>query len=68
MTKLEKLVRLHQEYQRDLKAFENWLGQEQEKLDRSSVLEGDTNAHETTLRDLQVILSETEGFLLMKKR
>lgn len=54
VTKSEKLVRLHQEYQRDLKAFEVWLGQEQEKLDQYSVLEGDAHTHETTLRDLQV--------------
>ncbi|XP_038195664.1 nesprin-1 isoform X2 [Arvicola amphibius] len=53
VTKLEKLVRLHQEYQRDLKTFENWLGQEQEKLDRCSALEGDSHTHETALRDLQ---------------
>ncbi|XP_055471872.1 nesprin-1 isoform X4 [Psammomys obesus] len=53
VTKLEKLVRLHQEYQRDLKAFENWLGQEQEKLDRCAALEGGSHTHETALRDLQ---------------
>ncbi|XP_026643178.1 nesprin-1 isoform X9 [Microtus ochrogaster] len=53
VTKLERLVRLHQEYQRDLKTFENWLGQEQEKLDRCSALEGDSHTHETALRDLQ---------------
>ncbi|KAB0392836.1 hypothetical protein E2I00_007090, partial [Balaenoptera physalus] len=53
VTKSEKLVRLHQEYQRDLKAFEAWLEQEREKLDRYSVLEGDAHTHETTLRDLQ---------------
>uniref|UniRef100_A0A480VEC9 Nesprin-1 isoform X8 n=1 Tax=Sus scrofa TaxID=9823 RepID=A0A480VEC9_PIG len=53
VTKFEKLVRLHQEYQRDLKAFEAWLGQEQEKLERYSVLEGDAHTHEATLRDLQ---------------
>ncbi|XP_039707258.1 nesprin-1 isoform X7 [Pteropus medius] len=53
VTKCEKLVRLHQEYQRDLNTFEVWLGQEQEKLERYSVLEGDAQTHETTLRDLQ---------------
>ncbi|KAM8791856.1 nesprin-1-like [Rhynchonycteris naso] len=53
VTKSEKLVRLHQEYQRDLKAFEVWLEQEQEKLERHSVLEGDIHTHETSLRDLQ---------------
>ena len=52
--KSEKLVHLHQEYQRDLRAFEVWLGQEQEKLEQYSVLEGDTHTHETALRDLQV--------------
>ncbi|XP_016071417.1 PREDICTED: nesprin-1 [Miniopterus natalensis] len=53
VTKSEKRVRLHQEYQRDLKAFEVWLGQELEKLEQHSVLQGDTHAHETTLRGLQ---------------
>lgn len=50
----EKLLRLHQEYQRDLKAFEVWLAQEQEKLTRYSLLEGDADTRETTLRALQV--------------
>ncbi|XP_074043952.1 nesprin-1 isoform X5 [Macrotis lagotis] len=53
VAKGEKLVRLHQEYQRDLKAFEVWLQREQEKLDHFSLLEGDAKTHETTLHDLQ---------------
>ncbi|KAM9666884.1 nesprin-1 isoform 11-T14 [Trichechus inunguis] len=53
VTKSEKLVRLHQEYQRELQAFEIWLGQEQEKLDRYSILEGNAQSHETTLHNLQ---------------
>ncbi|XP_022415225.1 nesprin-1 isoform X17 [Delphinapterus leucas] len=66
VTKSEKLVRLHQEYQRDLKAFEAWLQQEQEKLDRYSVLEGDAHTHETTLRDLQELQVHcTEGQALL---
>lgn len=63
---MEKLVRLHQEYQRDLKTFENWLEQEQEKLDRCSALEGDSHTHETALRDLQVTLLEIQESLSMK--
>ncbi|KAM9000867.1 nesprin-1 isoform 8-T9 [Sarcophilus harrisii] len=53
VAKCERLVRLHQEYQRDLKAFEVWLQREQEKLDHFSLLEGDAKTHETTLHDLQ---------------
>ncbi|XP_038626046.1 nesprin-1 isoform X2 [Tachyglossus aculeatus] len=53
VTKSERIVRLHQEYQNDLKAFEVWLQQEQEKLDRFSLLEGDAQTHETALRELQ---------------
>ncbi|XP_045150652.1 nesprin-1 [Echinops telfairi] len=53
VAKSEKRVRRHQEYQRELHAFEVWLGQEQDKLARYSVLEGDAQSHEATLRDLQ---------------
>ncbi|XP_062428373.1 nesprin-1 isoform X2 [Rhea pennata] len=53
VTKAEGLLNLHQEYQRNLKAFEAWLEKEQEKLDCLSHLEGDTQKQEATLRDLQ---------------
>ncbi|XP_009945808.1 PREDICTED: nesprin-1-like, partial [Leptosomus discolor] len=53
VTKAEGLLNLHQEYQRNLKAFEVWLEKEQEKLDCSSHLDGDAQKQEATLRDLQ---------------
>ncbi|RMC12933.1 hypothetical protein DUI87_10460 [Hirundo rustica rustica] len=53
VTKAEGLLTLHQEYQRNLKAFEVWLEKEQEKLDCSSHLDGDAQEQEATLRDLQ---------------
>ncbi|KAM7172376.1 nesprin-1 isoform 3-T4 [Macrochelys suwanniensis] len=53
VTKSEKLLHLHHEYQRKLKAFEVWLEKEQEKLECLSYLEGDAETHESTLRDLQ---------------
>lgn len=54
VTKTEGLLTLHQEYQRNLKAFEVWLEKEQEKLDCLSHLGGDAQEQEATLRDLQV--------------
>ncbi|KAM4679142.1 nesprin-1 isoform 5-T6 [Amazona ochrocephala] len=53
VTKAEGLLRLHQAYQRNLKAFEVWLEKEQEKLDHLSHLDGDAQKQEATLRDLQ---------------
>ncbi|KAM6126873.1 nesprin-1-like [Pterocles gutturalis] len=53
VTKAEGLLNLHQEYQRNLKAFEVWLEKEQEKLDCLSLLDGDAQKQEATLRDLQ---------------
>ncbi|XP_033368639.1 nesprin-1 isoform X3 [Parus major] len=53
VTKAEGLLTLHQEYQRNLKAFEVWLEKEQEKLDCLSHLDGDAQEQEATLRDLQ---------------
>ncbi|NXT73431.1 SYNE1 protein, partial [Zapornia atra] len=53
VTKAEGLLNLHQEYQRNLKAFEVWLEKEQEKLDCLSHLDGDAQKQEATLRDLQ---------------
>lgn len=52
--KAEELLNLHQGYQRNLKAFETWLEEEQEKLSCLSHLEGDAQRQEATLRDLQV--------------
>ncbi|XP_010149958.1 PREDICTED: nesprin-1-like, partial [Eurypyga helias] len=53
VTKAEGLLNLHQDYQRNLKAFEVWLEKEQEKLDCLSHLDGDAQKQEATLRDLQ---------------
>jgi len=54
VTKAEGLLKLHEEYQRNLKTFEVWLEKEQEKLDCLSHLDGDAQKQEATLRDLQV--------------
>ncbi|XP_009867463.1 PREDICTED: nesprin-1, partial [Apaloderma vittatum] len=53
VAKAEGLLNLHQEYQRNLKAFEVWLEKEQEKLDCLSHLDGDAQKQEATLQDLQ---------------
>lgn len=55
VAKAEGLLNLHEEYQRNLKAFEVWLEKEQEKLDCLSHLDGDAQKQEATLRDLQVL-------------
>lgn len=52
--KAEELVKAHQEYQRGLHAFEDWLEQEQEKLGCYTQLEGDVDMLEETLQKLQV--------------
>lgn len=52
--KTEGLVKAHQEYQRGLHAFEDWLEQEQEKLGCYTQLEGDVDMLEETLQKLQV--------------
>lgn len=52
--KAEELVKAHQEYQRGLHAFEEWLEQEQEKLGCYTQLEGDVDMLEETLQKLQV--------------
>lgn len=44
----------HQEYQRGLHVLEDWLEQEQEKLGCCSALEGDGEALENTLQQMQV--------------
>jgi len=50
----EELVVSHQEYQRGLQAFEDWLEEEQEKLGCYTQLEGDVDTLEETLQKLQV--------------
>lgn len=52
--KAEELVLVHQEYQRGLHMFEDWLEQEQSNLSLLSPLDGDLNTLETTLKDLHV--------------
>ena len=52
--KAEELVQAHQEYQRGLQAFEQWLEQEQEKLGCYTQLEGELETLEETLQKLQV--------------
>lgn len=47
-------MKAHQEYQRGLHAFEEWLEQEQEKLGCYTQLEGDVDMLEETLQKLQV--------------
>ena len=48
-------MKAHQEYQRGLRAFEEWLEQEQEKLGCYTQLEGDVDMLEETLQKLQVL-------------
>ena len=50
----EELVMSHQEYQRALQVFEDWLEEEQEKLSCYTQLEGDVDTLEETLQKLQV--------------
>lgn len=52
--KAEELVLVHQEYQRGLHMFEDWLEQEQSNLGLLSPLDGDVNTLEKTLKDLHV--------------
>ncbi|KAH0622390.1 hypothetical protein JD844_024656, partial [Phrynosoma platyrhinos] len=66
ITKAEEMVHLHNEYQRNLKTLEIWLEKEQDKLHYLSHLEGDTERHEATLRELQVLQVEcAEGQALL---
>ncbi|XP_078239370.1 nesprin-1 isoform X9 [Pogona vitticeps] len=66
ITKAEKMVHLHQEYQRNLKAFELWLEKQKEKLSCLSHLEGDAERHEATLREIQELQIEcAEGQTLL---
>lgn len=52
--KAEELVLFHQEYQRGLHMFEDWLEQEQSNLALLSPLDGDVNTLEKTLKELHV--------------
>uniref|UniRef100_A0AAV2JAL2 Calponin-homology (CH) domain-containing protein n=1 Tax=Knipowitschia caucasica TaxID=637954 RepID=A0AAV2JAL2_KNICA len=64
--KAEELVKAHEEYQRGLQAFEEWLEQEQEKLGCYMQLEGDVDMLEDTLQKLQELqLHCTEGQALL---
>ncbi|XP_048062412.1 nesprin-1 isoform X1 [Megalobrama amblycephala] len=57
VSKAEELVLLHQEYQRGLHMFEDWLEQEQSSLALLSPLDEDVNALENTLKELQMLQS-----------
>ncbi|RXM34120.1 Nesprin-1 [Acipenser ruthenus] len=66
MVKAEELVLAHQEYQRGLHMFEDWLEQEQERLGCCSQMEGDVETLENTLlelQDLQVRCTEGQALL-----
>ncbi|XP_037550764.1 nesprin-1 [Nematolebias whitei] len=64
--KAEDLVKAHQEYQQDIRAFEEWLEQEQEKLGCYTQLEGDVDMLEDTIQKLQELqLHCTEGQALL---
>lgn len=54
MGKAEELLIAHQEYQNNLNEFKDWLEQQQEKLCCYTQLEGDVDALEETLYNLQV--------------
>lgn len=54
VSKAEELVLLHQEYQRGLHMFEDWLEQEQSSLASLSPLDEDISSLENTLKELQV--------------
>ncbi|XP_028808913.1 nesprin-1 isoform X6 [Denticeps clupeoides] len=64
--KAEELVLAHQEYQRGLHMFEDWLEQEQESLGCISHSEGDTTALEDTLKELQELRSHcSQGQMML---
>lgn len=50
------MVSDHQNYEKSLRAFEDWLQQENEKLNCLVLFDGDTEMYDSTLRDLQVNL------------
>ncbi|RXM34940.1 Nesprin-1 [Acipenser ruthenus] len=66
VVKAEELVLAHQEYQRGLHMFEDWLEQEQERLGCYSQIEGDVETLENTLQELQNLQVRcTEGQALL---
>ncbi len=67
VSKAEELVLLHQEYQRGLHMFEDWLEQEQNSLALLSPLNEDVNALENTLKELQVNMKQDffYGFIII---
>uniref|UniRef100_A0A672NJW8 Nesprin-1-like n=1 Tax=Sinocyclocheilus grahami TaxID=75366 RepID=A0A672NJW8_SINGR len=67
VAKAEELVSAHQEYQRTLHEFKDWLEQQQERLSCSyTQLEGDVETLEDTLRKLQELQVHcTEGQALL---
>ena len=56
VSKAKGLVLVHQEYQRGLHVFEDWLEQEQATLASLSHPEGNVDTLEKTLRQLQVLM------------
>ncbi|KTF86540.1 hypothetical protein cypCar_00031779 [Cyprinus carpio] len=66
VAKAEELVSAHQEYQRTLHEFKDWLEQQQERLSCCTQLEGDVETLEDTLRKLQELQVHcTEGQALL---
>ena len=56
MGKAKSLVLVHQEYQRELHVFEDWLEQEQASLASLTHREGNGDTIENTLQQLQVLI------------
>ncbi|TRY57107.1 hypothetical protein DNTS_023982 [Danionella cerebrum] len=57
VNKAEDLVMLHQEYQRGLHMFEDWLEQEHSSLALFSASDEDVNSLECTLKEIQMLQS-----------
>uniref|UniRef100_A0AAR2JHF7 Spectrin repeat containing, nuclear envelope 1b n=1 Tax=Pygocentrus nattereri TaxID=42514 RepID=A0AAR2JHF7_PYGNA len=67
VNKAEELVLVHQEYQRGLHMFEDWLEQEQSNLALLSPLDGDLDTLGKTLKELQMLQSRfSEGHTLLR--
>ncbi|XP_022518839.2 nesprin-1 isoform X7 [Astyanax mexicanus] len=67
VSKAEELVLVHQEYQRGLHMFEDWLEQEQSSLALLSPLDGDVDTLEKTLKELETLQSScSQGLTLLK--
>lgn len=60
--KAEELVLVHQEYQRGLHMFEDWLEQKQSNLGLLSPLDGDVHTLEKTLAELHVSIDHLVFF------